>query len=62
MARRKLSPDERRKIGQAAAAKASHTSGRIVRVLVAPQTDMAGNPVVAQTSAPNKTPPSGEGD
>ena len=51
MAKRKLSPDERRGIAAAAAVKESKSPGRIVRVLVAPHTSEAGEPQVAVTSA-----------
>lgn len=57
MAKRKLSPDERRGAAAAAAVKESvEKPGRIVRVLVAPHTSEAGEPQVAVTSAPSKEP------
>jgi len=59
MAKRKLSPHERREIGRAAAAGASaaRPPHRIVRVLVSPRTNEAGQPQIAVTSAPSNGPP-----
>jgi len=58
MAKRKLSPHERREIGRAAAAGASAARPhRIVRVLVSPRTNEAGQPQIAVTSAPSNGPP-----
>ena len=60
MAKRKLSPSEREKIGGTAAARASiESTDRIVRVLVAPFTNEAGEPQVVATSAPTKQPAKG---
>jgi hypothetical protein len=51
MAKRKLAPGERGEIGGVAAVRTSvERPGRIVRVLVAPHTNEAGEPQVAMTS------------
>ena len=58
MAKRGLSPNERRDIGRAAAAKASaERPDRIVRAVVGPRTNHAGEPEVAMTSTLSKKQP-----
>ena len=58
MPKRNLTLSERSKIGKTVAAvESAQKPGRIVRVLVEPRTNEAGQPQVAVTSAPIKRAP-----